>query len=227
MSHHNILFLCSGGGGNLRFIHHVIQESLLPGWSQIAVIADRECPAIEYARAASVTARCIDFTANEQGDLLDAVLELQPDIIITTVHKILRTPILEAFCGRLLNLHYSLLPAFGGTIGVRPVMAAQDYGVCLAGASVHLVDETVDGGKPVAQVAVPVSRRDNLAELMDVVFRAGCISLYAALRNIRAATNTNWKGQHISIKDRAALLNPGTELPPEFWDDDFWKMLRG
>ena len=226
MSDGGLLFLCSGGGGNLRFIHHAIQNGWLPGWSRITVIADRECPATEYARAASLTTICTDFTANEQQNLLDLAIQQQPDAIITTVHKILRAPILEAYRGRLLNLHYSLLPAFGGTIGTRPVKAALDYGVCMAGATVHLVDETLDGGRPQVQVAVSVSWDDGLDDSMDVVFRAGCIGLFTALRIMSDPATGNWKGSHVLIKDRAVLLNPGVDLPVALADEEFWQMLK-
>ncbi|MGA7179637.1 MAG: formyltransferase family protein [Thiobacillaceae bacterium] len=226
MGQNRLLFLCSGGGGNLRFIHHAIQHEWLPGWSQITVIADRECPATEYARAASLTTICIDFAANEQQDLLDAAVQQQPDTIITTVHKILRPPLVKTYRGRLLNLHYSLLPAFGGTIGTRPVRAALDYGVRMAGATVHLVDETLDGGRPQVQVAVPAGWDDNLVDLMDVVFRAGCIALFTALKYISDPTIGNWKGSQLLIKDRAALLNPGVDLPVALADESFWKKLK-
>jgi phosphoribosylglycinamide formyltransferase-1 len=226
MSHGGLLFLCSGGGGNLRFIHHAIQNAWLPAWSRITVIADRECPATEYARAASLTTECIDFAANEQKNLLDLAMQQRPGAIITTVHKILHAPFVEAYRGRLLNLHYSLLPAFGGTIGTRPVRAALDYGVCMTGATVHLVDETLDGGRPQVQVAVPVSRGDDPVDFMNVVFRAGCIALYTALRIMSDPTIGNWKGCQVQIRDRAALLNPGVDLPAAMADEEFWQTLK-
>ena len=226
MNKRKLLFLCSGGGGNLRFIQQATLRGWLQGWSLVAVIADRECGAIEYARAASISTACIDFTTNHQNDLLEVVKRQQPDIIITTVHRILRAPFLDAYHGRLLNLHYSLLPAFGGTIGTRPVQAALDYGVCLAGVSVHLVDETLDGGRPQAQVAVSVVQDDDLVGLMDVIFRAGCIALYTALMNKNDPVKDNWKGRALLIKDRAALLNPGIDLPPMLSDEQFWRTLK-
>lgn len=226
MREQSILFLCSGGGGNLRFIHRVLKNNWLPRWSRIVVVADRECPATEYAREESLTTSCIDFTANEQNDLLQTALLENPDIIITTVHRILRAPLLNAFDGRLLNLHYSLLPSFGGSIGTNPVRAAMAYGACLAGATVHQVTEALDGGQPQVQVAVPLSRDDTLGDIMDVVFRSGCIALFTALKQISDASEANWKGANLHIKDRNALINPSVQLPAELADNTFWQSLK-
>jgi phosphoribosylglycinamide formyltransferase-1 len=61
------------------------------------------------------------------------------------------------------NIHPSLLPAFGGTLHAQA--AALAHGVKVSGCTVHLVDDTVDGGPIVAQAAVPV-REDDTEETL-------------------------------------------------------------
>ena len=71
---------------------------------------------------------------------------------------------LAAHAGRILNTHPSLLPAFPGGHAVRDALA---HGVAVTGVTVHLVDETLDGGPIVAQEAVPILPGDDEAALHD------------------------------------------------------------
>ena len=70
--------------------------------------------------------------------------------------------LLDAFPMRVINVHPALLPAFPGTHGVRQAL---EYGVRVAGCTVHLVDAGTDTGPIVAQAAVPVLRGDDEATL--------------------------------------------------------------
>jgi phosphoribosylglycinamide formyltransferase-1 len=70
--------------------------------------------------------------------------------------------LIQAFAGRLLNIHPSLLPSFKGIDAVGQALAA---GVTLAGCTVHLVSEAVDAGEILMQAAVPVMADDDHASL--------------------------------------------------------------
>lgn len=72
--------------------------------------------------------------------------------------RILRGPMLEAYAGRILNIHPSLLPSFKGLHGPRQAL---EYGVKVAGCTVHFVDASVDGGPIILQAAVPVLDGDD------------------------------------------------------------------
>lgn len=226
MLNKNILFLCSGGGGNLRFVHQAIQRGWLPGWQKISVITDRECPASDYAREQGLPVACVDFKSDGQAALRETAKLHAPDMIITTVHKILGQKFLAAFEGKMLNLHYSLLPAFAGSIGVSPVKAAMHFGTCLGGATVHKVTAEVDGGQPQAQVAFPLMPDDVLEHVMEVEFRSGCIALLSALCTTDGLTTPNWRGGPLRIKERHALLNPAIFLPDDLLLEDFWQQLK-
>jgi phosphoribosylglycinamide formyltransferase-1 len=72
--------------------------------------------------------------------------------------------VVEAYAGRILNTHPALLPAFPGAHAVRDALA---YGVTVTGCTVHVVDQGVDTGPILAQVAVPVLPDDTEAELHE------------------------------------------------------------
>jgi len=76
--------------------------------------------------------------------------------------RILSQNFLDSYRGRLLNIHPSLLPSFPGLDAQRQAL---DNGVKLAGCTVHLVDETLDGGPIIAQRTVPVYEGDTVESL--------------------------------------------------------------
>ena len=88
---------------------------------------------------------------------------LRPDVVVLAGYLRLVGPlVLAAFPDRIVNTHPSLLPAFPGAHAVRDALA---HGVTVTGVTVHLVDETLDGGPIVAQEAVPVLPGDDEATL--------------------------------------------------------------
>lgn len=76
--------------------------------------------------------------------------------------RVLSPEFLEAYRGRILNIHPSLLPAFPGLDAQRQALEA---GARSSGCTVHLVDETLDGGPIVAQRAVPIHKDDTVESL--------------------------------------------------------------
>jgi phosphoribosylglycinamide formyltransferase-1 len=76
--------------------------------------------------------------------------------------RLVGAPLLEAFPHRILNIHPSLLPSFPGLEAQRQAL---EYGVCLTGATVHLVTSELDGGPIVLQAAVPVLPDDSVETL--------------------------------------------------------------
>ena len=76
--------------------------------------------------------------------------------------RLLSPCFIEAFRGRILNIHPSLLPAFPGLDAQRQAL---EHGVKVSGCTVHFVDETLDGGPIIAQRAVPVMEGDTVETL--------------------------------------------------------------
>jgi phosphoribosylglycinamide formyltransferase 1 len=223
-----IVFLCSGGGGNLRFVAEAIRLGLIVDAEICGLIADRECPASLFARQNNIPVSECDFSEKDQPSVMTRLLDLDPGIIVSNVHKILSSVVVNAFRGKLINLHYSLLPAFGGVIGAKALSQALDYGVQIVGTTVHLVDDRVDAGSPVAQTAIPVIQRDEMPALMDIVFRAGCISLLTGIQLIREDSQIALRDPRslLDLSGRSVLFNPPVASFQEFHDESFWRLFK-
>ncbi len=165
-----LVVLVSGGGSNLEAL---LQACADPGYGAhvVAVGADRHgAGGLDIAAGAGVPTfveRLGDHEERAQWDaaLTDQVAAHRPDLVISAGFlKLVGPRFLEAFGGRYVNTHNSLLPAFPGMHGPRDAL---EYGVKLAGATLFVVDEGVDTGAILAQVAVPVEEDDDVASLTE------------------------------------------------------------
>lgn len=102
-------------------------------------------------------------------------------VVFAGFMRIVREPLLNAFSGRMLNLHPSLLPAFKGLRAWEQALAA---GVRTTGCTVHWVNEELDGGPIVAQEEVPVLEGDTPASLHQRIQKAEHALLPAVLQKI-------------------------------------------
>lgn len=220
-----IAFLCSGNGGNLRAINTAIANGWLGRSSIVAVLTDRHCGANDYAREKQLETQCIDFTCSDQKELISALNACKPDIIVTNVNRIIKPPVVDRYQGKLVNLHYSLLPAFGGSIGQKPVKDALAYSAKVVGTTVHFVDKTLDGGTPLTQTAIPVYKDDSTDGIMDIVFRCGCIGLFTVIRHFRDDIAVT-KAKMLIVKGRECFFNPSPDIPKEMNTDRFWSQLQ-
>ena len=152
----------SGGGSNLQALAAAARRGALGG-EIVLVFADRDCPAIGWA-----VEQGIDTALIPGGDdaALEATLEgARPDLVVLAGYmRIVGPRTLAAHGGRILNTHPSLLPAFPGAHAVRDALAA---GVRVTGATVHVVDATLDGGPVLAQEAVPILPSDHETTLHE------------------------------------------------------------
>lgn len=222
-----IVFLCSGGGGNLSFVHHAIRAGALAGAEIVAVITDRHCAANQFCDQVGLDNRVIAFDDQGQGGLLQALQSLEPDVVVTTVHKIIDRAVVQRYQGKLINLHYSLLPAFAGLIGAAPVKAALAHQVRFGGVTVHWVNEQLDAGLPWVQGVIALQPDEVLEQLMPVVFRSGCIALLRALVELLAEVPAADSPACLSIAGRTCLFNGGGALAPDLIDNEaFWNSVQ-
>lgn len=210
-----IVFLVSGYGGNLKFFFQCIQRGVLKN-VDLAVIADRECPALHFARTRGLTAVQIMYNRDRSEALRELLRSLQPDVVITNWNKIIDKDTVREYSGKMINLHYSLLPAFSGLMGVEPIRQAYSRGCYFIGPTCHFVDADVDTGKIIFQ---SVFRTDMPIEAAIVkMFREGCISLIISIWKM----TRNDIGAHALIDrgEEAGGVNAAVEyLGSEFWNE--------
>jgi phosphoribosylglycinamide formyltransferase 1 len=165
-----LVVLVSGSGTNLQALLDAAAEPDY-GAQVVAVGADRDGIAgLDRAAKHDVPAfvhRVSDHPSRAEWDLAltDSVARYRPDLVISAGFlKLVGPAFLAAFGDRYVNTHNSLLPAFPGMHGPRDALA---YGVRVAGATLFFVDEGVDTGPIVAQVAVPVLDDDTEESLTE------------------------------------------------------------
>ena len=101
--------------------------------------------------------------AEHDREVVEALRERRIDLVCLAGYmRVLSSEFIEAFRGRILNIHPSLLPAFPGLDAQKQAI---EHGVKWTGCTVHFVDETLDGGRIIAQRAVPVSDDDTVESL--------------------------------------------------------------
>ncbi len=156
--------LASGRGSNLGAILAACRRPDFPA-RVVAVVSDRErAPALELARQAGVEAVFLDPKAHGDRVAYDAALlavleRYRPGLVCLAGYmRILTPPFVRSWAGRLMNIHPSLLPAFPGLHAQRQAL---DYGVKVAGATVHFAEEGVDTGPIIVQASVPVRADDT------------------------------------------------------------------
>ncbi|MDO5700949.1 MAG: phosphoribosylglycinamide formyltransferase [Bowdeniella nasicola] len=162
--------LASGGGSNLAALLAACEEQTY-GARVVAVGTDRHgTGAADLACQAGIrhfTCRVADYADRAAWDeaLTAEVAREAPDLVISAGFlKLCGPAFLRAFAGRYVNTHNSLLPAFPGIRGPADALA---YGVKLAGATLFVVDEGIDTGVVLAQVAVPVHFEDDADTLLE------------------------------------------------------------
>ena len=165
----NIAVLVSGGGTNLQALLTAEQAGALPQGRIALVVSDREgAYALTRAREAGVEALCMprkntspaDWEDRLQQELHARDIQL---VVLAGFLSILGPGFIAAYKNRIVNVHPSLLPAFGGRgyYGLKVHEAALARGVKLTGATVHLVNEEPDGGPILLQQAVAVRDEDS------------------------------------------------------------------
>ena len=95
--------------------------------------------------------------------------------------RILGKKFIDAFSGKIINIHPSLLPAFPG-LNVQE--KALQYGVRFSGCTVHFVNEEVDGGAIISQAVVPILDADDTQSLSDRILEQEHIIYPEAIRLI-------------------------------------------
>jgi phosphoribosylglycinamide formyltransferase-1 len=162
--------LLSGRGSNFQAIAESVRAGRLKG-VEIAVVISNVAEAGGLAKARDLGLPTAVFVSKgrkrqEHDDDVIACLRTHGvDLVCLAGYMRLLSPeFIAAFPNRILNIHPALLPAFPG---LEAQQQAFDYGVKVAGCTVHFVDEHLDHGVIVAQRAIPVLESDDALSLAE------------------------------------------------------------
>jgi len=207
--------LASGGGTNLQAIIDRCQDATLD--AEIALVLSNNPGAGALARAGSagIPAVAIDhrqFENREDYDhavvaaLREAGVEL---VVLAGFMRLISDVFLEAFPGRIMNIHPALLPAFPGLHVQRKAL---EYGARFAGCTVHFVDGGVDTGPIIIQAVVPVLDDDDEETLSARILQQEH-RIYPRAIQLFAENRLRVEGRRVRILPPAppaetALFNP-------------------
>jgi len=167
-----IAILISGRGSNMEAILQKIQSGALERVKCALVLADREdAKGLEIARSSGIPAEFLDpgpkktfLTPEAEKKWVERIRRSGAQLIcLAGFMRVLKTDFMDAFAGRILNIHPSLLPKFPG---LHVQKRALEAGEAEAGCTVHWVDRGVDSGPILGQRKVPI-RPDDTEETLS------------------------------------------------------------
>lgn len=174
----NIVVLVSGGGTNLQALIDAQKRGEIKNGKITCVISSKPgAYALERAEKNGIATRVIP--RKDYNDIhtytkavKDALLEEKADLVVYAGFMIiLDSQVVEAFAGKMMNVHPALIPSFCGKgfYGLHVHEAVLQSGVKLTGATVHFVTEDCDAGPIIAQKAIPVHEDDTPESLQKRV----------------------------------------------------------
>lgn len=209
--------LASGNGSNLQAIIDRCREGELPAEVVLVLSNKSQAGALTRARKAGIATLVIDHRDHPERAAFDqamvaALRNAEVDLVVLAGFMRILTPVfLEAFPQRIMNIHPALLPAFPGINAQRKAL---EYGVKIAGCTVHFVDPGVDSGPIIIQAAVPVLDDDDETTLSRRILEQEH-RIYPEAIQLYAEGRLHIEGRHVRISRPQkpalqALSNPPT-----------------
>ena len=193
--------LASHGGTNLQAIIDSCRSGAIDAEVRVVISNNSRSMALERARRAGIPTAHLSGATHPDPDSLDeAIVETLRRhgvqvVALAGYMKMLGPRTLGAYRNRILNIHPSLLPKFGGQgmYGERVHKAVLASGDTVSGVTVHLVDEEYDRGPIVAQAEVPVLPGDTPETLAARVLEQEHILYSETIQRIATASLTSLK----------------------------------
>lgn len=159
-----IAILISGRGSNMVALADAIASGSVPDAEVVLVLSDKPGAAgLLLAKERGLQTLVIERRGRNRDEhereIISALRKDEVDLICLAGYMRLLSPcFIEAFAGRIMNIHPSLLPSFPGLDAQRQAL---EHGVRVSGCTVHFVDDTLDGGPIIAQRVVQVLDGDT------------------------------------------------------------------
>ncbi|NLY85535.1 MAG: phosphoribosylglycinamide formyltransferase [Tissierellia bacterium] len=199
--------LISGGGTNLQAIIDNIKNGNINGRIELIISNKKDAYGLIRGKKANIDTLYLDrkqFNSEEEYnlELIKKFKEKNVDLVVLAGYlRVLSKDFIEAFRGRIINIHPSLIPSFCGKgfYGEKVHKAVLDYGVKITGATVHFVDEGTDTGPIILQEAVEVEDTDTLETLKEKVLRVEHKILVQAVK-LYCQNRLSIEGRKVIIK---------------------------
>jgi phosphoribosylglycinamide formyltransferase 1 len=180
-----IAVLVSGRGSNLQAIINSIEKGHIQNAAINVVISNKaDAYALERAKNHGIDGIFLDPVEYDRigydRAILNVLKQYNIDLLLLAGYfRLLGSEIIEAYRYRIMNIHPSLLPAFKG---LHAQKQAFEYGVKVAGCTVHFVDEGLDSGPIILQNCVPVMPHDTEETLTERILEKEHIIYPEAVR---------------------------------------------
>jgi phosphoribosylglycinamide formyltransferase-1 len=184
---HRVGILLSGRGSNFLAIADSVAAGRIPDTEIAVVISNKaEAPGLAAARERGLVALAIEANGRKRAEhdaaIIAALQQHGVDLICLAGYMRLLSPgFIQAFPQRILNIHPSLLPAFPG---LDAQQQAFEYGVKVAGCTVHFVDEQLDHGVIILQRTVLVGDGDDAHALSKRILAEEHIAYTEAIARV-------------------------------------------
>ncbi|MCZ8519653.1 MULTISPECIES: phosphoribosylglycinamide formyltransferase [Paenibacillus] len=159
-----IAVFASGSGSNFQALADAVRTGKLDADIELLVCDKPEAPVVQRAVTAGIETfvfRPKDYPSREvyESEILGKLREKKIDLVVLAGYMRIVTHVLvDAYWGRMINVHPSLLPSFPGLHAVRQAL---QHGVKITGVTVHLVDGGLDSGPILAQRAMEIRPEDT------------------------------------------------------------------
>ena len=199
-----IAVLVSGRGSNLQAIIDAIERGEIYGKIEVVITNKNDAYALERAKRHKIEGVYVDPSVCKSKEDYDrAIINILENkkvelICLAGFMRILSHHLVNRFKGRIMNIHPSLLPSFPGLDAQKKAL---EYGVKVAGATVHFVDEGVDSGPIILQSAVHVSDKDTIEILSEKILKEEH-KIYPQAIKLFAEDRLIVKGRRVFISEK-------------------------
>ena len=170
-----IVFMASGNGSNFQKLVEFIQAKSLACKIEALICDQANAYVLKRAENLGIQSYLIerknfDTKNNFEQAILQTLSSLKPDYILLAGYmRLLPSSFIHAYPNKIINIHPSLLPSFKG---LEAIKQAYEYGVEFTGCTVHLVDESLDGGIILGQKCITISPNDTLENVEEKIHQA-------------------------------------------------------
>ena len=187
---YRVAILGSGRGSNAKAILETQAKGGLGKARVVGIISDQEnAPILSLGKAFAIAAKCVSpggfktkLTADTEAQYVSVLQEWKIDLLVLAgFMRVIKSPLLSAYPGRIINLHPSLLPQYPGLNSIR---RALEDGADKTGCTVHWVNEEIDAGQIIKQAHVKIYKDDTLEKLSARVHTAEHQLLPAVIREL-------------------------------------------